>query len=64
MTKKKVASKTEASPILDKDNLLVFRVNRFVTDGEFNMIKNRLESQQTEGVKIVLVPYSVDLEEK
>lgn len=64
MSKKKGnASKPEAIPVLETERLLVFQVTRPVTDREFEMIKNRLESQEDEGLKIVLVPYLVTLKE-
>lgn len=65
MAKKKgSASKEEAIPVLTQDNIFVFQCNRPVTDGEFELIKKRLESQQAEGIKIILVPFTVSLKEE
>lgn len=61
--KKTMASNKEATPIFEQGNVLVFQCKRPVTDFEFELIKKRLESQQSDGVKIILVPYSVKLKE-
>lgn len=61
--KNTVASKTEATLILEKENIFVFQINRPVTETEFEMIKDRLEKQQEKNIKIILVPYSVTLKE-
>lgn len=70
-TKKKKVDKYEVEEIKEigidigskkDETVLVYRVCRPVTDSEFEQIKNRLESQKTEGVNIVLAPYSVELE--
>jgi hypothetical protein len=74
MAKKKgTASQiAEAIPVLDeaieqsigKQIILVFKVTRPVTDREFEIIETRLRNQEEKsGVKIVLMPYSVDLKE-
>lgn len=70
MAKKKgsVSATTEAIPVLDQvidqNKILVYQVNRPVTDRAFEMIEKRLRDQEEKsGVKIVLVPYSVNLKE-
>jgi hypothetical protein len=60
--KKQKVDKFEVEEIKLTETVLVFRVCRAVTDKEFEQIKNRLESQSVEGVKIVLAPFSVELE--
>lgn len=62
--KKAMASNKEATPIFEQGNVLVFQCKRPVTESEFELIKNRLESQQLDGFKIILVPYSVKLKEE
>lgn len=61
--KKSKASNLEATPILEDEKVLVFKVSRPVTDMEFELIKNRLEAQNDKEIKIILVPYSVELKE-
>jgi len=54
-----------AAQISKKDDLLVFKANCPLTDSQFAMLEKRLRDQEEKsGIKIVLVPYSVDLKEE
>jgi hypothetical protein len=68
----KSSAVAEAIPVLEQvieqdkkqETILVFKVTRPVTDREFEIIETRLRNQEEKsGVKIVLMPYSVDLKE-
>lgn len=63
-SKKEKASNLEALPVLERENVLVFKVTRPVTDTEFVRLEQRLREQEEKaGVKIVLIPHSVKLKE-
>lgn len=63
--KKAAASKKEVAPVLEQENLLVFKATRPLTDREFELVEKRLRDQEEKsGIKIVLVPHLVDLKEE
>lgn len=68
-TKKKsvkidVVEPTVESVPLSKNEVLIFKANRPLTPSEFKTVADLLRREQEEaGVKIILKPFSVDLEE-
>jgi hypothetical protein len=48
-----------------KETILVFKANKPLDKGEFKLLSEMIKHEEKKtGVKIVLMPYSCDLEEK